>query len=520
MLRLGGNAADAALATAFSQCVVNPIHCGIAGSFHGIFYSPGAGATCVIGGERAPKAAYEDMWQPTGRLGATFEVAGDRNLLGYEASVVPGFVRGAFEAYTAFGSGRVSWRTLIEPAIELATDGFKVYPYLYRLWMPHSDLAHGFLEYDGPRTLQTTAPSRAVYLKDGERVFGVGEVLRQPDYAATLTRIAEQGPDEFYVGETGRRIADDFQGNGGLLSAEDLAEYRADVEPALSTSFRKYEVLTESSPSVGPVMLEILNIIEGWNLEAFGWNSAPYLDRLARSMHFGFRDRMTLLADPDFIEIPLQRLISKDYAADLRSEIEAQLSRQTKEHRSARPAPSGGTTSLSVVDKAGNAAAIVHSLGTSSGVVTPGLGFLHNNHMNMFNPHPGQPNSIAPWKRSITGGAPAVFARDNAAVLTISGPAGSRKVTSQIQVLLNIDDFNMDFQTALSVDRIHVEDEPMTIIVEPYFPADTLMQLAQLGYRIDYEWYAARLTGVHLDSRTGELVGGRDQRGAGGLAVV
>jgi gamma-glutamyltranspeptidase/glutathione hydrolase len=515
ILRLGGNAADAAVATAFAQGVVNPIHCGIGGGFHGLFFEAVSGRTSVVASDgRAPRAAHAQIWADklAGRWGAVWKVAGDRNRLGYEASMVPGFVRGAHAALSHFGSGRVSWRQVIEPAIRLAEEGFVVYPYLYRLWMPN-----GFLEFgDGPRVLGFTAASREIYLRDG-RVYEIGERLVQRDYARTLERIADQGPDEFYEGETGQRIAADFAANGGMLSAEDLREYRADVVEPISTTFREYQVVTESAPSVGPVTLEVLNILEGWDLASLGWNTPAYLDRLARAMHLGFRDRMAWIADPVVVDVPLDRLISKRYAAELRALIEQGEDVRPSPPRRAMPEE---TTHLSVMDNAGNAAGITHSTGVSSGVVTPGLGFQHNCHMLMFDPEPGRRNSIAPWKRPITGGGPALFLRDGQVYLLIGSPAGARKVTALIQATLNVLDFGMSIQQAVSVDRIHVEDEPATIIVEPFFPPETLLGLAERGHHIRFESYTARLAAVLRDPETGKLEGGTDPRGDRGLAVV
>ncbi len=518
VLRAGGNATDAALATAFAQGVVDPIYCGIAGGFHGIFHDARRGETRVISaGGVAPLAARDDLWTPVGRWGAMWTVEGDRNRYGYQASMVPGFIRGAWEAFDRFGSGRVTWADLIEPAIALATDGFPVSPYLYRLWMPRTDRMPNFLESgDGPRVLNETKECARVYLKADGSVYGIGETLRLPDYANTLSRIAEQGPDEFYVGETGARIAADFQANGGLLSEQDLRDYRPEIEEPIHATFRDLGVLTESSPSVGPVTVEILNIIEGWDLAPLGWNSAEYLDLIARAMHVGFVDRHEVLGDPRFVDVPQERLLSKAYAAKRRGDIErasSQLDRPT--------APlSSGTTHTSVMDAPGNAAAITHSLGMSSGVVTPGLGFQHNCHMVMFDPAPGQRNSIAPGKRPITGGGPMLFMRNESPWLVIGSPAGARKVSAIVQVLLDVLDFNMPLAEAVAADRIHVEDEPGVVMVEPHFDPTSLVDLARLGHQIRFDWYSARIGAVMRDLVSGKLTGASDPRGGRGLAVV
>jgi gamma-glutamyltranspeptidase/glutathione hydrolase len=522
MLRLGGNATDAAVATAFAQGVVDPIYCGIAGGFHGIFHDAESGTTSVISaGGRAPLAASDGMWTLTGRTGAMWQVEGNRNRLGYEASMVPGFVRGAAEALARFGSGRVSWHDVIEPAIELAEGGFRVYPYLFRLWMPRSERMRNFLEsLDGPAVLGHTQACAEIYLHPDGSVFEIGETLIQRDYATTLQALAERGPDEFYEGEVGRRLADDFRQNGGLLSRDDLRRYQADVGDPIATTFGDLTVLTEPAPTIGPVVLEILNILEGWELEQFGWNTAPYLDRLARAFHLAFRDRMTQLGDPDFVDVPEAKLVSKDYAAELRTHIDRAIDVRSSEQYSPAAEPAvAETTHVSVLDTSGNAAAITHSLGMSSGVVTRGLGFQNNCHMVMFDPSPGNRNSIAPWKRPITGGGPTLFMRDGKVRLVIGSPGGALKATGLIQAFLNVESFGMPLQEAVAVDRIHAEDEPGTVIVEPHFEPRTLEELAARGQHIRFDWYTARVAGV-LKTTTGELAGGTDPRGDRGLAVV
>jgi len=523
ILRAGGNATDAAVAAAFAQGVVDPIYCGIAGGFHGIFYDARRPLTQVISaGGRAPAAARDDMWRPDGQWGAMWTVEGKRNRLGYEASMIPGFVRGAHAAFARFGSGNVTWQELLEPAIGLAHDGFEVYPYLYRLWMPRTDRILNFLESEeGPTVLGFTKACAQIYLHEDGSVYRIGERLVQTDYARTLERIAENGPDEFYEGETARRMADDFQRNGGLITFEDLAGFQADVLPPLRSSFRDLTVLTEPAPTVGPVTVEILNIIEGWDLKSLGWNTAPYLDRLTRAMHVGFRDRLNLLGDPDFVHVGDDQMVSKTYASALRTAIEEEMAfPRSLDHESAPVKHAGETTHVSVMDAAGNAAAITHSLGMSSGVVHPGLGFQQNCHMVMFDPMPGRRNSIAPGKRPITGGGPVLFMRDGSPYLVIGSPAGARKVTAIVQALLNVEDFGMDLQSAVAAERIHTEDQPMTVVAEPHFDPRVLVELAHLGHQISFELYTARLAGVMRDPINGLLAGGTDPRGDRGIEVV
>jgi gamma-glutamyltranspeptidase/glutathione hydrolase len=504
VLRAGGNAADAAVAAAFAQCVVNPIHCGVAGSFHGLFWDPGqARATVISSGGHAPAAAEPGT--------------GGSALLGYRASTVPGFVRGAAEAHRRFGSGRLRWADLLAPAIRLAGEGFEVYPYLYRLWMPATEYGHGFLEVDGPAVLSLTEEARRTYLHSDGTVYEIGERLVQDAYARTLERLAELGPDEFYEGETAERIAADFERNDGYLSRADLRDYRPAVVDPVHATFHDYEVVTEPLPSVGPTILQALNILNGWDLAKMGWNTPLYLDRLAEAFIAALDDRERLLADPEYAEVPTEHLLSDAYAAAVRTAIE-------RGHPAAADRPEGGsaeecTSHVTVVDGRQAGAAITHSIGTSSGVVTPGLGFLHNSHMAMFDPSPSGPNRCEPGKRPLTGGGPTLFLRDGALHLLIGSPAGVRKATAIVQAFLNQAVFGMPIQPAVAADRIHVSPYPRAILVEPFFPADRLRDLARMGHRIRYEWYSARLAGVLADRIHG-LIGASDPRGDGGLAIV
>jgi gamma-glutamyltranspeptidase/glutathione hydrolase len=384
--------------------------------------------------------------------------------------------------------------------------------------MPATDRMRNFLESDdGPTVLSQNEECARIYLKEDGSVYRIGETLVQTDYARTLERIAANGAEEFYKGETADLMAADFASNGGLISQEDLAGYQAEVIKPLRTEFRGMEVFTEPPPTVGPVTAQILNIIDGVDLAGLGWNSPEYLAWLAQAMHIGFRDRMSLLGDPDFVDVPLDRLLSSEYAAEVRESIERGLDKSGS--HASDPLPLAETTHASAMDAFGNAAAITHSLGMSSGVVTPGLGFQHNCHMIMFDPTPGNRNSIAPGKRPITGGGPVLFQRNSQPWLLIGSPAGARKVTALTQATLNMLDFGMGPQEAVSVDRIHVEDEPGVVIVEPHFDPDTLMGLADLGFDVRFEWYTARLGAVER-TETGKLRGGTDPRGGRGLKVV
>jgi gamma-glutamyltranspeptidase/glutathione hydrolase len=517
MLERGGNAADAAVAAAFAQGVVNPMACGIAGSLHGLFYEARTGAvTAVDASGYAPGAAHERLWQPAGNWMTQYRVVGEGNRWGWQAATVPGFVRGVDECLRRFGSGRVTWAEVIAPAIGLAGDGFVVYPHLYKEWMPNQ-YSNGFLG-DGPKTLGFTDAGARIFLRDGQ-VPRIGELLVQHDYASTLRRIADQGPDEFYEGETARAMADDFARNGGLITMEDLRGFRPLVQEPLTSTYRGLRLACETAPTLGPAMVQMLNVIEGWDLAALGWNTPEYLDRLARAMHLAFRERAERNGDPDLVDVPVERLVSKEHAAELRELIESGRDTEGRQATGARAVP-GHTTHVTVVDNAGNAAAITHSIGSASGALTPGLGFLHNNHMIMFDPNPGRPNSVGPRKRPANGGDPLFVFDGDELVLAIGSPAGGRKATAIVQILLDVFDFGMPVQEAVAAVRIHSEDQPDTIIVEPSFPSELALQLAARGFAIEIDPYTARVAAVRRDPATGRLDPGADPRCDAGAAVV
>jgi gamma-glutamyltranspeptidase/glutathione hydrolase len=262
-------------------------------------------------------------------------------------------------------------------------------------------------------------------------------------------------------------------------------------------------------------LIELLNILEGWNLTSLGWNTPGYLDKLARAMNMVFADRARYMADPRFNSIPIKTLISKRYSDELRAKID---SGEDLSEQSFKPVGGKGTTHISVIDGKGNCVSMTHTLGYCSGVVTQGLGFLYNNDMQGFDPQPGHRNSIQPGKMPVNGGAPTILLKDGAVSMVIGSPAGARKLTAMTQAIVNVLDFGMDMQTAVSVERIHSEDERKVIIVEPDFPKELSKRLEEMGNKVKSDPYSARLSAIWRDPVTGNLEGGADPRGGGGLA--
>jgi gamma-glutamyltranspeptidase/glutathione hydrolase len=521
ILRLGGNAADAAIAAAFAQGVSDPLRCGIGGGGGGLFYNASSKSIeSIFSVGRAPQRAHERMFTPTGHWGTLFRVEGAKNQLGYEASIVPGFVRGMEKMFKAHGSGRVTWSQVLEPSIRLAHEGFAVYPFLAMMWDAPAAGSNDFIGV-GRQTVMQSAEGRRLFTRQDGSFLQIGDLLVQEDYGRTLERIAEQGADEFYEGETGRLIAADFEKNGGYLSFDDLQNYRPDVEEVLESTYRHLRVVTEDAPSVGPTFLEVIHVLEGWDLASLGFNSAEYIDRLARALNRAFMDRAEHIGDPESVDVPMDRLLSRDYASQIRESIDQSIADGVE--RFPRVAALSGpseTTHVTVIDGDSNAAAITHSVGSASGVITPGLGFFHNNHMIQFDARPGKPNSIAGGKRPNAGGAPVFGFDGDEIVLAMGSPAGGRKVSAMAQVLANVVDFGMSVDVAVSRERIHAEDIPMELSVEPSFDPRVTVELARRGHAIVVESYGARVQAVTRDPSTGELAGGSDPRGDRGLAVV
>lgn len=514
VLSRGGNAADAAIATAFAQGIVGPKLSGIGGiGVATVFDARRQASECIRFWGTAGSKAREDQFAGEFRTdhdGIIVGVHDYRNVIGYLSILVPGFVRGMYEVFVRYGSGRIQWADLVDPAIRLAEEGFEVDSYLYHFWRPETPVDDICPPY---RTLTATPACAAIYTKEGH-VLQPGDRLVQRDYAVTLQRIARDGPDEFYLGNTGRRISEDMERYGGLITADDLRRYRALESEPMRGSYRGYEVLSDPPPGSGALVIEILNILEGFDLVAMGRNSPIYLDLLARVFRQAFGDRRRFMADPRFVNVPVGMLTSSSYAEEVRGELYASSA-------SGPYAPSGGhegTTHVSVVDSDGNAAAITHSVCDASGVVSDGLGFMYNNDMSSFDPRPGQRNSIAAGKSPVNGGAPTILTKDGQAVLTIGSPAGPRKVTAIVQTILNIIDFGMSADQAVDEERIHQEVGPL--LVQPTFPGDLARQLRGLGHDVRFTEYTARVAAVYRDPRTHALIGASDRRGGKGFAVV
>jgi gamma-glutamyltranspeptidase/glutathione hydrolase len=449
VLMAGGNAFDAAVTCAFVQGVVDPQMCGVGGYMLVTAHVAGSGqamgfdAPAVAGSRVTP-----DMWvDKVIRLnpdGWGYFLRGKLNDVGYTSICTPGWVRGMAALLERYGT--ISWADAIAPAIEVAEQGHVVGETKANGWRRKAAYpeASSLLDY-----IQSNAEARRIYLKENGEPYDMGEVHRNPDFGKTLRRLAEAGPEDFYTGELAATMAADIEANGGFVTAEDLATYRLRENWLVRGTYRGHEIVSATAPHGGPTLIAILNILEGYDLAKLDHNSPEYIYLVAMAMKAAFADRNAYLADPDFVDVPVEWMISKERAAYWRERIDS------GEPIDAAAVPTGTptTTHVSVLDEAGNFVALTHSLGASSGVITPGLGFMYNNSMINFDPMPGNPNSIAPRKGRTTGMTPTVVYRDGKPVMVLGSPGATRIITSNLQVILNVLDFGMSLTDAVHAPR-------------------------------------------------------------------
>jgi gamma-glutamyltranspeptidase/glutathione hydrolase len=517
-LRQGGNAADAAVAAAFAQCVVDPLMCGIGGTAVGLARRGPDGPVRVVdaavttGSVPVPEdwvTGFDGRSETIGR----YIVKSEGNQVGHGSVMVPGFVRGAEHLFKRYGSGRLSWRSLLEPSIRLAAGGFDVYPYIAGHWADTEDRP-GYPSL--ARKLAATADCGRIYLKADGRPYRAGDRFVQADLARTLERIAGDGPDEFYEGETGRRIAADFSAHGGLFTAEDLRAYRTLEYAPLEGAYRGYRVASVPPPANGAQLIEMLHVAGAMGMALLPHNGAEYLDFMARLMTATFFEHASLKLDPPYtISLGvLSQALDPAYAARLAVAL--------RQRRPEGPRPmvgAPGTTHVSVVDGEGSVVSLTHSIGSiaGSGAVTPGLGILFNNFIGHFDPRPGRPDSIVQGKRG-GGGCPAVLLDENGPRIVIGAPGGSRLITAVFQVLLNVIDRGMSMDQAVKAPRFHSE-EPHLLFMEPSFPETVANALRALSYRVERSTYMSRVQGILIDDRGG-LHAGPDPRGGAGAVAV
>lgn len=536
ILKMGGNAVDAAVAVGYAQAVVNPC-CGNigGGGFMTIHLADGTD-TFINFRETAPAAASADMY-----LDKEGKVTKDASLYGYLAAGVPGTVLGMDSAQKKYG--KLTRQQVMAPAIKLAREGFV-------LTRADTDI----LDTTVKRFRQDPESARIFLRKDGE-ALQPGDRLVQADLAETLSAISEQGPDAFYQGKIPQAVEVAAKKGGGILTAADFANYKITETAPITCSYRGYKFVSSPPPSSGGVTLcETLNVLEGYDLKSMGFNSAAYIHTLTEAMRHAYMDRNTFLGDPEFVKNPIDRLLSKSYAADIRKQIIANKATPSVEVQPGmQPHEKPETTHYSIVDNEGNAVSTTYTVNGRFGavVIAPGTGFFLNDEMddftvkvgeqNLYGLVQGATNSIAPGKRPLSSMSPTLVTKDGKTFMVLGSPGGSRIITITLQTALNVIDHGMAPQEAVDAPRIHHQWLPDEVYYEQRgISADSLNLLKTMGYKMVEQnpWGAAELILVGLagvegvspansgnDSavsgkvREGYLYGANDVRRPAGAAI-
>ena len=513
VLMAGGNAIDAAMTAALVQGVVDPQMTGIAGFGNCQIFMPGRGVhTCIDFHGKTPLAATPDMWEEKliaeTRDGFGFVLEGNVNDLGYQSITTPGSLLAYSEAVAEFGT--YEWQDICQPAIHRAREGWMVRPAVYNWWMFGASLGRTPVD----ERLKATPAGRRLYFREDGSFRQIGDLFQNPDLANTLERIARQGVEAFYTGEIAEEIVADMNANGGLLSAEDLASYRTTRNEPLSTSYRGMDVATNHPPGGGIMLIEMLNILELFDLAAIGHNEPEYLRIVCEAMKAATADKEAFVGDPAFMEVPVARLTSKSLAADYAERIRAGEQLTVERFNADEPAD---TTHVAVVDAKGNCVTMTHSLGMPSGVVTDGLGFMYNGCMGVFDPRPGRTGSIAPGKSRFSSLCPTVVFDGGRPRIVIGAPGGTQIAMGVLQSILNIIDFDMPIVEAVSAPRFSATSN--LIDISNRIPEYTVEPLRAAGYRIVRSPQSFEFARVHgIEIRDGALAGGADP-GSDGVAL-
>ncbi len=525
MLEAGGNAVDAAVAAAFALAVTQPFSSGLGGGAFLLIRTPEGAVFALDARETAPAAAHRDMYVEPG-------VPEDASLRGGLAVGTPGLVAGLALAAERFGT--LPLPVLLEPAIRLAEEGFEIGPYHARMLARMRDHlpAERF-----PETARIQFPPPGVPPRPGWR-------LVQADLARTLRAIAEKGPEAFYRGPLARALAEEVRRRGGILTEDDLAGYRPVWREPVRGSYRGFEVVSFPPPSSGGVILiEILHILEHFDVAARPPGSSRSLHLISEAMKLAFADRAAWLGDPDFVDVPVAGLVSKEYAARLARRINPPWYRRApwnwfrrevaiRVEAPGEPPRDGGTTHLSVTDAGGGAVAITKTINTpfGSGITVPGTGVVLNNEMDDFSVAPGRPNvyglvdtrganAIEPGKRPLSSMTPTFVIREGRLRMVTGSPGGPRIISTTLLSILNLIDHGMDVKAAVSAPRFHHQWIPDRIAVEPEIPEDVVLGLRRRGHRVeisDRHWSACEA--IAIDPETGDHLGGSDPR-RDGLAL-
>jgi len=518
VMKKGGNAVDAAVAMGFALAVTWPSAGNLGGGGFMLVRLADGTSEAIDYRERAPLAATHNMY-----LDEQGNVIKGLSTQGYKAVAVPGTVAGLMLAHKRYG--KLKWADLVEPARKLAAGGFEVSYHLAR-------------SLSGKSTIEKMKPfdeSRRIYQRDG-RFYEMGETFVQPELAATLARIRDN-PRDFYEGDTARLIVAAMKGNGGIITLEDLRTYEPTIRKPLRGTYRGYEIMTMPPPSSGGIaLLEMLNMLEPYDLGSMGWHSSQHVHTTVEVMRRAFADRAEYLGDTDFVKVPVNSLISRAYADERRKSIDPEHASTSKGTPAGKP-ESTQTTHYTIIDAAGNVVSNTYTLNDSfgAGVTVRGAGFLLNDEMDDFAARPGVPNdyeliqgeanAIAPKKRPLSSMTPTIVLKDGKVFFAIGSPGGPTIINTVLQVIVNVVDFGMTLQQAVDAPRFHHQWLPDQIYWETLdLQADTRAALERMGHKFrDKPGFSdsdsiGDAHGVMIDPQTGMRMGASDPR-RGGAAV-
>ena len=519
IMRKGGNAVDAAIAVGLALAVVYPEAGNIGGGGFMLIRRADGGAFALDYREMAPAAANRDVF--VDKEGKVIDGEGS-STIGYRASGIPGTLAGFELAFNKYGSGKVRWRDLVEPARALAQNGYVL---SYRL-------AALFKSYKG--NLGKYADSNRIFLRNGD-FYKEGDVFRQPELAATLARVQTLGAREFYTGKTAQLIAADMKAHNGLITLEDLKNYKAIERKPLTGNYRGYPIITMPPPSSGGiVMLQVLNMLEGYDIRSMKYNSAARYHLVAEAMRRAFADRAEFMGDPDFANVPTASLIDKDYGKRRAATIDAKRASNSQDigHGDVVGGEPTETTHFTVVDPQGTVVTNTYTINDlyGSAVTAKGTGVLLNDEMDDFAARPGKANmfcliqgernSVQPGKRPLSSMTPTiVLKKDGSLWFALGARGGPRIISAVLQSVINVIDHDMNIQAAIDAPRIHHQWFPDELMYEPFgMSPDTLSILTAYGHKFSARpGYIASATGIMIDSE-GTRLGAIDSR-SDGMAV-
>ena len=501
ILKQGGNAVDAAVATAFVLSVVEPYASGIGGGGFMTIKMKNSKPITIDYREKAPAKATNDLYYSND---TDFKLI---TTVGAKAIGVPGVLMGLTLALQKFGT--MSLSRVIEPAIRIANDGYEVSQTMYDIIIEEYGVISQFEE------------TSKIYLDEGLPPE-IGYRIQNTDLADSYKEIGEKGINTFYKNRIANKIIDAVQTYGGILTLNDLNNYEPIIKQPVIGKYKGFEIVSSAPPSGGGThLVELLNILEHFDLKKLGLNSAEYIHVFAEAIKIVQSDKTQFMADPNFVEVPVDKLTSNDYAKTAAGYIDPDKAKFDWIPGGIKDSESGSTTSLSVIDKDYNMVTITQSLNLffGCGITIPSTGIILNNHLDNFESLPDKANSIEPNKRPVSSIAPTIILKDGKPILTFGTPGGSRIIGTMAQVLVNIIDFGMSFQDAITSPKFHATNQKLHL--ENRIPESVVNQLEQKGHEVEihpaFDKYFGGVQGVMIDYKNKNLIGAADPRRGGSV---